>query len=80
LSLNDPIQTKGTDGQTLAVLERVQENCIRGSTRQSGPVLRAASSSPVSVFSQLLKLKNHHLAKLENKGLVTFFEKEIGES
>jgi CRISPR-associated protein Csd1 len=33
----------------------------------------------VTVFSQLLKLKNHHLSKLERTGRKVYFEKEIGE-
>ncbi|MGR9108868.1 MAG: type I-C CRISPR-associated protein Cas8c/Csd1, partial [Gammaproteobacteria bacterium] len=39
----------------------------------------AASANPVSVFATLLKLKNHHLAKLENPGRKTNFEKLLGE-
>jgi len=31
------------------------------------------------VFSTLLKLKNHHLGKLENRGRVVNFERLLGE-
>jgi CRISPR-associated protein Csd1 len=31
------------------------------------------------VFTTLLRLKNHHISKLENKGRATNFEKLIGE-
>ena len=33
----------------------------------------------MSVFTTLLRLKNHHIAKLENRGRATNFEKLIGE-
>lgn len=81
LSLNRNNSNEGyLLGRLFAVLERVQETASPGiNTTIRDRFYGAASSSPVSVFSQLLKLKNHHLAKLENKGLVTFFEKEIGE-
>ena len=39
----------------------------------------AASSTPVTVFSTLLKLKNHHLSKLDNRGRAMNLEKRIGE-
>jgi hypothetical protein len=39
----------------------------------------AASSTPVSVFTTLLRLKNHHLAKLTNRGRAINFERLIGE-
>ena len=39
----------------------------------------AASSSPVTVFPQLLRLKNHHLSKLVNRGRSVNFEKMLGE-
>jgi len=38
----------------------------------------AACGSPVSVFPTLMRLKNHHLAKLP-KGQKTYFEILIGE-
>jgi CRISPR-associated protein Csd1 len=81
LSLNRNNSNEGyLLGRLFAVLERVQETASPGiNATIRDRFYGAASSSPVSVFSQLLKLKNHHLAKLENKGLVTFFEKEIGE-
>ncbi len=39
----------------------------------------SACASPVTVFSTLLRLKNHHISKIENKGRATNFEKLIGE-
>src|SRR5690606_25305213 len=39
----------------------------------------AASSTPAAVFSTLLRLKNHHISKMENRGLAINREKLIGE-
>src|SRR5699024_4446904 len=39
----------------------------------------AACTTPVAVFATLLRLKNHHLAKLESKGRVVYFERLLGE-
>ena len=66
-------------GRLFAVLEKIQE--------EANPALNAtireryygsACSSPVSVFSTLMRLKNHHLAKLQ-KGRKTNLERLIGE-
>jgi CRISPR-associated protein Csd1 len=69
-------------GRLFAVLERVQEEARKGT--QIGTTIRdrfygAASTNPVSVFPQLLKLKNHHIVKIENRGRQVNLEKEIGE-
>jgi CRISPR-associated protein Csd1 len=39
----------------------------------------AASSTPVTVFTTLMRLKNHHLAKLTNRGRATNFERLLAE-
>jgi CRISPR-associated protein Csd1 len=39
----------------------------------------AASSTPVAVFTTLMRLKNHHLAKLDNRGRATRFEQLLAE-
>ena len=39
----------------------------------------AASSTPVAVFTTLLRLKNHHLAKLSNRRRAVYFEGLLGE-
>jgi len=66
-------------GRLFAVLEKLQE--------EANPSLNAtirdryygsASSSPVTVFSILLKLKNHHIPKL-SKGRAINMERLIGE-
>lgn len=67
-------------GRLFAILEKIQETANPNiNTTIRDRFYGAASSSPVAVFSQLLKLKNHHLAKIENRGLKVFYEKEIGE-
>ncbi|MBU1044207.1 MAG: type I-C CRISPR-associated protein Cas8c/Csd1 [Candidatus Omnitrophica bacterium] len=66
-------------GRLFAVLEKIQEEAapgINATIRER--FYGAASSTPVTVFPRLLKLKNHHLAKL-NPGRKINFEKEIGE-
>src|SRR5262249_8535333 len=62
-------------GRLFAVLERVQEAAIPS----LGTTIRerfygAASTTPVTVFAQLMKLKNHHLAKLD-RGLAIYYER-----
>lgn len=67
-------------GRLFAVLERIQQLAqgdINATIRDK--FYGAASASPLSVFGNLLKLKNHHLAKLNDKKRVTWAEKLIGE-
>ncbi len=67
-------------GRLFAVLERAQEAAnpnINATIRDR--FYGAASSTPVAVFPHLLKLKNYHIAKLENRGLAVNLEKQIGE-
>lgn len=67
-------------GRLFAVLERAQENANPGiNATIRDRFYGAASSTPVAVFPHLLKLKNHHISKLENKGLAINLEKKIGE-
>lgn len=66
-------------GRLFAVLEKTQEEANPGiNATIRDRYYGAASSTPVSVFATLLKLKNHHLSKLENKGRVTNLEKLYG--
>lgn len=64
-------------GRLFAVLEKIQEEANKGTTIRER-YYGSACGSPVTVFPTLMKLKNHHLAKLE-KGRVIYFEKLIGE-
>ena len=67
-------------GRLFAVLEKIQEEALPGINQTiRDKFYGAASASPLSVFSNLMKLKNHHLAKLDNPGRVTNLEKLIGE-
>ena len=67
-------------GRLFATLEKIQEEAnpgINATIRER--YYGAACSSPVTVFPTLLRLKNHHLAKLESKGREINFERLIGE-
>jgi CRISPR-associated protein Csd1 len=65
-------------GRLFAVLEKAQEEAVNPSATIRDRFYGAASSTPVTVFGNLMKLKNHHLAKLE-EGRKRFFEKLIGQ-
>lgn len=67
-------------GRLFATLEKIQEEAnpgINSTIRER--FYGAACATPVTVFTNLLRLKNHHLAKLENKGRVINFERLLGE-
>ncbi len=67
-------------GRLFAALERAQERAspnINATIRDR--YYGAASSTPMMVFPTLLKLKNHHIAKLDNKGEATNLEKLFGQ-
>lgn len=67
-------------GRLFAVLEKIQEEANPGiNATIRDRYYGAASSTPVTVFSTLLKLKNHHLSKLENRGRAVNLEKRVGE-
>ena len=67
-------------GRLFAVLEKIQEEANPGlNATIRDRYYGAASSTPVTVFSTLLKLKNHHLSKLGNRGRAVNLEKRIGE-
>lgn len=81
VSLNRECQDKGyLIGRLFAVLEKVQQDTHPGlNATITDRYYGAASTNPVTVFAQLLKLNQHHLANYENKGLKVIREKEIGE-
>lgn len=67
-------------GRLFAVLEKIQEEANPGiNTTIRERYYAAACSAPVTVFANLMRLKNHHLAKLEKEGRVVEFEKLLGE-
>jgi CRISPR-associated protein Csd1 len=66
-------------GRLFAALEKIQEEAqpgINATIRER--YYGAASSTPVAVFTTLLRLKNHHLAKLPG-GRKTQFERLLGD-
>lgn len=67
-------------GRLFAVLEKIQEEANPGiNATIRDRFYGAASSTPVTVFSNLLRLKNHHLSRLDNRGRAVNLEKRIGE-
>jgi CRISPR-associated protein Csd1 len=67
-------------GRLFAVLERVQEAANPGiNATIRDRYYGAASATPVLVYPNLLKLKNHHIAKLDNPGQVVNLERLIGQ-
>lgn len=66
-------------GRLFAVLEKIQEEASPGlNATIRDRYYGAASSTPVAVFTTLLRLKNAHLKKLP-AGRTTWFEKLLGE-
>lgn len=66
-------------GRLFAVLEKVQEEASPGlNATIRDRYYGAASSTPVAVFTTLLRLKNHHLGKLP-RGRAVQMEKLLGE-
>ena len=66
-------------GRLFAVLEKIQEEASPGlNATIRDRYYGAASSTPVAVFTTLLRLKNAHLKKL-SPGRAVNFEKLIGE-
>ena len=81
LSMLDPSNTNAAYrlGRLFAVLEKIQEEASPGlNATIRDRYYGAASSTPVAVFTTLLRLKNAHLKKLP-AGRVIWFEKLLGE-
>jgi CRISPR-associated protein Csd1 len=67
-------------GRLFATLEKIQSEASPGiNATIRDRFYGAASSTPVSVFGNLMRLKNHHLAKLESAGRRVQFDKLLGE-
>lgn len=67
-------------GRLFATLEKIQAEANPGiNATIRDRFYGAASGTPVAVFSNLMRLKNHHLAKLENMGRRINFERLIAE-
>ena len=67
-------------GRLFATLEKIQQEASPGlNATIRDKFYGAASSTPVTVFGNLMRLKNHHLAKLENVGRRVNLEKLISQ-
>jgi CRISPR-associated protein Csd1 len=67
-------------GRLFATLEKIQQEAHPGiNATIRDRFYGAASGTPSTVFGNLMRLKNHHLSKLENAGRRTFFEKLISQ-
>lgn len=67
-------------GRLFATLEKIQQEASPGiNTTIRDRFYGAASGTPVTVFGNLMRLKNHHLAKLVRPGRRVFFEKLLGQ-
>ncbi len=67
-------------GRLFATLEKIQSEASPGiNATIRDRFYGAASSTPVTVFGNLMRLKNHHLAKLESAGRRVQFDKLLGE-
>ncbi len=80
VSLNPDYEATGYQlGRLFATLERLQEAANPGlNATIRDRYFSAASSAPVTVFSTLMRLSNHHLKKLDG-GMPVYFEKQLGE-
>lgn len=67
-------------GRLFAALEKLQSEAHPGlNATIRDKFYGAASSTPVTVFGNLMRLKNHHLAKLESGGRRVNFERLLAE-
>ena len=67
-------------GRLFATLEKIQLEANPSiNTTIRDRFYGAASGTPVAVFGNLMRLKNHHLSKLESVGRRIFFEKLLGQ-
>lgn len=67
-------------GRLFAVLEKVQEDANPGiNATIRDRFYGAASSTPVMVFGNLMRLKNHHIAKMDSVGRQVHYERLLGQ-
>lgn len=68
-------------GRLLAVLERIQKTAIRSKATIVDRYFGAASSAPATVFGNLMRGAQHHLAKLrkEKEGAYYALDRELQE-
>lgn len=67
-------------GRLFATLEKIQQEANPGiNATIRDRFYGAASSTPITVFGNLMRLKNHHLSKLENHGKRIYFEQLLSQ-
>lgn len=67
-------------GRLFAVLEKIQMEANPGiNATIRDRFYASASATPGTVFAILMRLKNHHLAKIEHQGRRIYFENLLGE-
>ncbi|MDR0664573.1 MAG: type I-C CRISPR-associated protein Cas8c/Csd1 [Helicobacteraceae bacterium] len=67
-------------GRLFATLDKIQEEAMRDiNSTIRDRYYGAACGSPSLVFPTLMRLKNHHLSKMDNKGRAVNLERLIGE-
>lgn len=67
-------------GRLFAALEKIQAEANPGlNATIRDRYYGAASGTPVTVFPNLMRLKNHHLSKLDSTGRRIYFEKLLAE-
>jgi len=67
-------------GRLFAVLEKIQEQSVLGiNSTIRDHYYTTASSTPATVFPQLLKMKNYHLEKIKFRGVRRKYEKLLAE-
>ena len=67
-------------GRLFAALEKIQMEANPGiNATIRDKFYASASTSPVTVFGNLMRLKNHHLSKFESTGRRINLEKLLGE-
>jgi len=84
-SLTVSLDKENTDigyrlGRLFAVLEKIQQEANPGiNATIRDKFYASASSTPVAVFHNLMRLKNHHLPKLKSSGRRIYFERLLAE-
>ena len=67
-------------GRLFATLEKIQQEANPGiNATIRDRFYGAASGTPRTVFGNLMRLKNHHLSKLDNKGRKINFENILSQ-
>lgn len=67
-------------GRLFATLEKIQQKANPGiNATIRDRFYASASSMPVRVFGNLMRLNIHHLSKVKNAGLQTYFKQLLGE-